>query len=393
MTTMDETRATAGGPVQARPHSHGGAPTGSAPERPSSWDPAFFADPTAREEDWKFSPLRRLRTLLSGAASDGHLEWTTTLPDGVRLEVVPAGDPLLREGPPPVDRIGALAAQQSGDAIAVRVEPGAQLTEPVLITLTGSADELVWGRVVLDIGERAQAVVVIEYAGEAQYGAVTTALVGDGAKLTLVHVPNWAPSAVHDEHLAARLGRDASYRLVSVILGGGVVRLTPTVQMTGPGADVELVGLSYAGSGQHQESRLYIDHSVPDCRSNVLYKTALQGETARAAWVGDVRIRPAATGTQTYELNRNLLLSDGARADSVPNLEIETGEILSAGHASATGRFDDLQLFYLQSRGIPELEARKLVVRGFFAEALSYIPVPEVHDRLMTAVEERLAAS
>ena len=114
----------------------------------------------------------------------------------------------------------------------------------------------------------------------------------------------------------------------------------------------------------------YIDHAQPNCTSDVLYKNALLGESARTVWIGDVRIRPEATGTSTYEMNRNLLLSDGARADSVPNLEIETGEIVGAGHASATGRFDDLQLFYLQSRGIDPEQARRLVVRGFFADVV-----------------------
>ena len=99
-------------------------------------------------------------------------------------------------------------------------------------------------------------------------------------------------------------------------------------------------------------------------------------------WVGDVLIRAAAEGTDTYELNRNLVLSDGARADSVPNLEIETGLIEGAGHASATGRFDDEQLFYLRARGIPEDDARRLVVRGFFAELIHEIGVPAVEERL-----------
>ena len=114
-----------------------------------------------------------------------------------------------------------------------------------------------------------------------------------------------------------------------------------------------------------------------NCRSRVTYKGALQGEGAHTVWVGDVLIRADAEGTDTYELNRNLVLTDGARADSVPNLEIETGEIAGAGHASATGRFDDEQLFYLQARGIPEDEARRLVVRGFFAELVQQIGVPD----------------
>ena len=119
----------------------------------------------------------------------------------------------------------------------------------------------------------------------------------------------------------------------------------------------------------------------------------MQGDGAHTVWVGDVLIRAEATGTKTYEINRNLVLSDGARADSVPNLEIETGEVIGAGHASTTGRFDDEQLFYLMARGIPEDQARRLVVRGFFAELIGRIPVDELRERLSAAIEERLAGA
>ena len=140
-------------------------------------------------------------------------------------------------------------------------------------------------------------------------------------------------------------------------------------------------------------TRLFVDHETPNCRSNVVYKGALQGEDAHAVWIGDVLIRASATGTDTYELNRNLVLTDGARVDSVPNLEIETGEIVGAGHASATGRFDDEQLFYLMARGIPEQDARRLVVRGFFAELVQQIGLPDLQDRLIAKIEEELEES
>jgi Fe-S cluster assembly protein SufD len=189
------------------------------------------------------------------------------------------------------------------------------------------------------------------------------------------------------------VGRDATFKQVVVTLGGDLVRLVNNVQYAGPGGSADLFGVYFADETQHQEHRLWVDHAVPNCRSNVLYKGALQGEDARTVWIGDVRIRPAATGTDTYELNRNLVLTDGARADSVPNLEIETGEIVGAGHASATGRFDDEQLFYLQARGIPEIEARRLVVRGFFVQLIQRIGVPSVEERLMASIEAELASS
>jgi len=198
---------------------------------------------------------------------------------------------------------------------------------------------------------------------------------------------------VHAGHVAALLRRDARLRSTTVTLGGETVRLVQTVTYDGPGGDAELLGLYFADSGQHLEHRLFVDHEAPSCRSNVSYKGALQGEHAHSVWVGDVLIRAAAVGTETYEINRNLLLTDGTRADSIPNLEIETGNVAGAGHASATGRFDDDQLFYLMSRGVDELEARRLVVRGFFADLADRITVPEVRARLDEALEAELQRS
>lgn len=166
--------------------------------------------------------------------------------------------------------------------------------------------------------------------------------------------------------------------------------MVSSVEYSAPGANVNMLGAYFVDGGQHIENRLLVDHSVPNAISNVTYKGALQGTDAHSVWVGDVLIRPEGTGTNTYELNRNLLLTRGARADSVPNLEIETGEIEGAGHASATGRFDDEQLFYLMSRGISEDEARRLVVRGFFAELIQQIGVEQVEAKLMQAIEAEL---
>ena len=157
----------------------------------------------------------------------------------------------------------------------------------------------------------------------------------------MVWIADWADDAVHLNAQHARLGKDAVLRHLAVTLGGEVVRTSVTVRYDAAGGDAELLGLYFADDGQHLESRLLVDHSQPNCRSNVLYKGALQGDPdsekpdAHTVWVGDVLIRAEASGTDTFEVNRNLVLTDGARADSVPNLEIETGEIAGAGHASA----------------------------------------------------------
>jgi Fe-S cluster assembly protein SufD len=232
--------------------------------------------------------------------------------------------------------------------------------------------------------------VIFDHVGSVQLAGNVELNVGDGATLSSVFVADWAPDAIEVSAHAALIGRDATLRHTVVSLGGALVRISPSVSFAGPGGTADLDGVCFAGAGQHLEARLYVDHNQPDCTSDVLYKNALDGESARTVWIGDVRIRAQANNTRTFEMNRNLVLSNGARADSVPNLEIETGEIAGAGHASTTGRFDDLQLFYLQSRGIPESEARRLVVRGFFADVINRIGAPELQQRLMTTIEARL---
>jgi len=235
-------------------------------------------------------------------------------------------------------------------------------------------------------------VVVLDHKGSATLSQNVEILVGDGAELTVISVQDWDDDAVHASAQYARIGRDARFKHVVVSLGGDLVRVTPSSKFTAPGGDVQMFGLYYADAGQHLEQRLFVDHAVANCKSRVMYKGALQGKDAHTVWVGDVLIRKEAEGTDTYEVNRNLLLTDGGRADSVPNLEIETGLIEGAGHASATGRFDDEHLFYLMARGIPEDIARRLVVRGFLNEIIQQIKVPELEERLTAAVERELAA-
>ena len=254
-----------------------------------------------------------------------------------------------------------------------------------------SADDVASSHLLVHAKENSQAVVLIDHAGALTLTQTVEVVVEAGAHLSLVTIHGWDAGTVHNAAHRISIGRDATVKHTVVTLGGDVVRVTPDAKFTGPGGDLEMIGVYYTDAGQHQEHRLFVDHAVESCKSRVTYKGALQGDGAHAVWVGDVLIQANAEGTDTYELNRNLVLTDGARADSVPNLEIETGLIEGAGHASATGRFDDEQLFYLRSRGIPELEARRLVVRGFFADLIHEIGIPDVEERLMAEIETELA--
>ncbi|MGW7365110.1 Fe-S cluster assembly protein SufD [Streptomyces sp. NPDC054841] len=361
---------------------------------PPSYDVADFPVPHGREEEWRFTPLDRLAGLHDGTAvaTAGGVTVEVSAPEGVTVERVGRDDARLGKAGTPVDRIAAQAYSSFEKASVVTVPKEAVLTEPIRIAVHGGGGTA-FGHQHIELGAFAEAVVVIDHTGEAALAANVDYVLGDGAKLTVVSVQDWDDKAVHVAQHNALIGRDASFKSIVVTFGGDLVRLHPRVTYAGTGGEAELLGLYFTDAGQHQEHRLLVTHNSPHCKSNVAYKGALQGQDAHAVWIGDVLIEASAEGTDTYEMNRNLVLTDGARVDSVPNLEIETGEIAGAGHASATGRFDDEQLFYLMARGIPEAEARRLVVRGFFAELVQQIGLPDVEERLITKIEAELEAA
>lgn len=364
----------------------------------TSFDVDAFEVPGGRDEIWRFTPLKRLRGLHDGSAvATGTASVEVSECAGVSVETVRRGDERLGQGGVPADRVAAQAFSSFNSATLVTVPRNVVCEQPIEIGITGPGEgATAYGHLQVRVGELGEAVIVIDHRGSGTYADNVEFVVEDAARLTVVSIADWADDAVHVSSHHAALGKDAVLRHVAVTLGGDLVRLTARTKFCAPGGDAELLGLYFADDGQHFESRLLVDHAQPNCRSHVTYKGALQGDPdsakpdAHTVWVGDVLIRAAATGTDTFETNRNLVLTDGARADSVPNLEIETGEIAGAGHASATGRFDDEQLFYLQARGIPEDQARRLVVRGFFGELIQKIAVPAVRERLTEAIEHEL---
>ena len=362
--------------------------------RPTSCAVADFPPPTGREEEWRFTPIDRLgRVLSEGPGDPDATDVRVEAPDGVTLGRLAQGQAPRGTALVPGDRAAVVAHAATAQAAHVRVPVEAELAEPVRVVVRGEAGRRGTAHLVLEAGRHSRATVVIDHVGSGEHTANVEVVVGDNADLTVVSLQRWEDDAIHLAQHEALVGRDARYKHVAVSLGGKVVRINTNVRYGGPGADATLLGVYFADAGQHLEHRSFVDHNAPHCKSHVTYKGALQGETAHTVWVGDVLIRALAEGTNTYEVNRNLVLTDGARADSVPNLEIETGQIEGAGHASATGRFDDEQLFYLQARGIPETEARRLVVRGFFADLVQQIGVPDVQQQLMSAIEEELALS
>ncbi|BDV30474.1 Fe-S cluster assembly protein SufD [Microbacterium terricola] len=380
----------------SRAHSDGAGaftPVQTRSERPTSFEPGDFSAPSNREVNWRYTPVDRLAPLFADEDAADAVEYRIDAPEGF---VVPSQghDAAVRgEVFRPEDLSAAIAWKRSADALHVRIPADLEHEGLVRIDVVGTDASLrATAHVVVEALPNSSATVLLHHTGSAQYAQNVEIIVRDGARLNLITVQRWEDDALHTASHQARVDRDATLIHTVISFGGGVVRVNPSVELAGAGSEAKLYGLSYSDAGQHLESQVFLFHKGPHTKGDVLYKGALQGVGARSVWIGDVLIGPDAVGTDSYEANRNLVLTDGARADSVPNLEIETGDIQGAGHASATGRFDDEQLFYLQARGISEDEARRLVVIGFLAEIVQKLGIPSLEAELAEAIEAELAA-
>lgn len=371
-------------------HSHGfGVPIQTRSERTKSTKLDDFAEISTREEQWRYIGSDELGGLDQSGLEEFSGDITATTTDGVETSWIESDHALFGSAGTPEDRVSAAGWEAAKAAYLIAIAANSS-PEPSSIEIKSLVSVPSALHVIVNAAKGSQATVVLEHNGDAVLSENIEIIVDDEASLTLVSIQEWNTKSIHSSAQFAKLGRNSKFKHVVVSLGGSVVRVTPSAYFDAPGGDVSLFGLYFADAGQYLEHRIFVDHSQPNCKSRVTYKGALQGQKAHTVWVGDVLIRAAAEGTDTYELNRNLLLTDGARADSVPNLEIETGQIQGAGHASASGRFDDEQLFYLQARGIDELEARRLVVRGFLMEIVQQIGISELEDRLAQAIENEL---
>ena len=351
-------------------HEHKLVPLQTRSERPRSTSISDFAELSNRQEIWRYLPMDRLQGLDAEVIGEvSRDELSISLAGTVTASWIDSSEPIVGTAGLPEDRISAIAWTNASETLLV------------------AAKAL---HIFVKVGANAKATIVLDHIGQGSLAENVEILLEPGAKLDFVSIQDWDNGSSHVSNQLTRLGKDSVLKHVVVSLGGDLVRVTPSVALDSPGAEIQMYGVYLADSKNYFEHRPYVDHIAENCVSNVAYKGALQGAGAHTVWVGDVLIRETAIGTNSYELNRNLLLTDGARADSVPNLEIETGKIEGAGHASASGRFDDEQLFYLMARGIGDTEAKRLVVRGFLNEVVQKVGISQVEDRLIASIEQGL---
>jgi Fe-S cluster assembly protein SufD len=370
-------------------HSHGSfVPLQIRSERPKSTSVSDFPAIDSRQDLWRYLGVDQLKGLDNDVLGEYSKEVTFETQNGVEISWLESTDPLVGSVGTPEDRVAAAAYTNASKTLLVKIN--GEVSEPIRVRISGENLSPSALHLFIQAQPQSKASLVLDYQGIGVLGENVEIELMAGATLNIATLQNWEAESVHVSAHFAKLGRDAMLKHTVVALGGSLLRVTPITTFSGPGSEVEMNGVYFANSDQHIEMRPFVDHAAPNCKSRVTYKGALSGDRAHTVWIGDVLIRVVAEGTDTYELNRNLLLTDGARADSVPNLEIETGEIIGAGHASASGRFDDEQLFYLQARGIDEASARKLVVMGFLLELLQRTEVTEIVERLTEVLQDKL---
>ena len=273
----------------------------------------------------------------------------------------------------------------------VYVPANLELAKPIVVTVQATLDGAFAPRILVVLGDNARAKIYLDHAGDSDTTAVEVVevVLGNGAQAHVVSAQDWGHKITHVGSHTGLVGANADYRHLEVSLGGKTVYLRPDVRLDHPGGNAEMLGVYFCDEGQQVEHRSLIHHNASHTSSNLIYKGALQGDS-RATFYGTIRIEEHAKATSSDETNRNLILTDKAKADSIPVLEILNSDVVRCGHHSSVGQVDELQMFYLESRGIPREEAARLLVFGFFAEVTDRIDLPGVTEVVLEEVEREI---
>jgi Fe-S cluster assembly protein SufD len=275
----------------------------------------------------------------------------------------------------------------------VHVPAGVVVGPPLQsMTYLDADGSVVFPHTVLVVGEDAEVTFIDRYASpdlsRAFSNAITEIFVGDRAHVRYVSIQEWGAGVTHLGIQRANVGRDAEFRSLAIGFGADLARAEAETVLAEPGGFSEMLGVFFADEEQHFDHRTLQDHVAPNCKSDLLYKGALR-DRSRAVYSGWVHVRPEAQKTNAMQTSRNIVLSEHAKADAIPNLEIEANDV-RCGHAASVGPVDEEAVFYLESRGIPRAEAERLIVSGFFQEVLDRVALREVREGAESAIQDEL---
>jgi Fe-S cluster assembly protein SufD len=368
-----------------------------------------LALPNRREEEWKWTDLRRFVDRPYGAAVPADHKIVERLlmqspfanlkgprvviANGVVDEKLSKlAGVKLSKGAPTVAYEDVLLSLNSkiGASGATLTFEGA-VDQPALILFVTTGDNsAVASRLHIDVADGSSATVIETHVGDGTYlhNPVVTASVGKGARLDRVKVEQEAPTAQHLSHVIATLGPNAILNDFTLTAGAALSRQNVNVDFTGKGSNLRVNGSYLLTDSQHADTRLIVDHKVPQCTSRELFKCVMQ-EKSRGVFQGKVIVRPDAQKTDGKQSSHALLLSETSEFDAKPELEIYADDVI-CGHGTTCGDLDHDHLFYLRSRGIPEAEARSLLVQAFLAEAIEAVENEQVREVLNSLIVERL---
>jgi Fe-S cluster assembly protein SufD len=335
--------------------------------------------PSPDEEIWRYS---RIAELDLAAYADQPARATVT-----------GWTPAAGAGPsePAVDVFAELNVARA-EPVVLRIPAGHVVVDPIEVVWAAPADgAVVYPRLIVEAGPGAEVTVVERFASDdvaALVVPVTELHTGDGANLRYLAVNELGPRAWQIAHQVARGGRDSTSLLATVALGGYYARVRTDARLDGIGATGDQIAAYFGDGDQMHDFRTLQDHTGPKTTSDLLFKGAVK-DTARSVYTGLIRIGREARGTAAFQTNRNLTLSEGAWAESVPNLEIETNDV-RCSHASTVGPIDADQRFYLESRGVRPAAAERLIVLGFFDEVIEQLPVRALAPGLRAKVQAKL---
>lgn len=338
----------------------------------------------AKHDDfWRYLPAKKFDSVVSKSPAAGNAQLHVT-----NAELVQSLDSAGLKGLRVRDVVTANAISTEHHKFVINANKALSNGNLIELTLSGEGDTNCAIEINVQSQVETQIVLRDKCKGNSALNLSVNLEKGSIAKFVLI--TDETANGIHYGHISVNVGRDAFLTAGIVSLGGDLVRRSFDSLFDDVSGEMVLLGATHSSNGQYSEHRTVVDHNKPNCRSYVDFRSAVDGEGTHSVWIGDTIIRYNATGSDTYETNRNLVLSKGSRADSVPNLEIETGEVVGAGHASATGRLDDEQLFYLTSRGISSSEALRLIVVGFFANIVERMGIPSIVDEVVSTIESKL---
>ena len=302
------------------------------------------------------------------------------------------GEELLGRADAPSDAFGHLNAAFLTDAVLVRVPAGVAVEQPVVVVHWIDAEGVaVFPHTVIQAGEASQ-VTVVDVMASADVRALVAPVVAldahPAANLRYLNVQELGPRVWQLGYQGSRVDRDATLHSSMVALGGEYARVRADSRLVGQGGTSNLLAVYFGDGHQMHDFRTMQHHDAPKTTSDLLFKGAVE-DTAESVYTGLIRVKKGAAGTKAFQTNRNLVLSDGAAANSVPNLEIEENDV-SCSHASAVGPIDEEQRYYLEARGIPTEAAERLITLGFFDDVLERVPVTGLREPLREAVAAKL---